>query len=99
MATGQPWGKAMSFLLRPLETTQATTIVICKRGEEEPERLMLLAHGLESCWGILWLCVGKEVCGNLFSQFISEGCGRGMPSSQMQGVLIILMDKAPENLV
>lgn len=48
--TGQPWRKAMSSLLRPMETTQTTTIVMCNRGEEEPERLMLLlAHSLESC--------------------------------------------------
>lgn len=99
METGQSWDKATSSFLRAIEITQNTTIVICERRKENPEadanispRLGILPmHFTALCW--------QRARGNVFSQFKSEGFGRRLPSAQMQGMLIILMDKAPKDFV
>lgn len=58
METGQPWGETMSYFLRPMETTQNTAIVTCKKWGEstEPD----VSQGLESYGCILQPCIGKK---------------------------------------
>lgn len=92
--TGQSCDKAMSPFLRSLETAECDDM-ICKTKEDSRRLILsldfgiLLMHFTAPCW--------QGAHGNVFSQFKPRGFGRGLPSAQMQRMLIILMDKAPED--